>query len=93
VIEVIGVVGALAPVEMMMRRPRQSLRTDQDQAITRPLLAWRLLNSLTADCRIEAVEEVTACYAAPEIFNTDQGTIHKLRVRRLAFIELSRASP
>ena len=55
--------------------------------------AWRPLNSQTADLCIEAVEEVTACYAAPEIFNTDQGTIHKLRVRRLAFIELSRASP
>ena len=38
---------------------------------TRKVLAWRLSNSLTADCCIDAVEEAIARYGLPEIFNTD----------------------
>ena len=40
---------------------------------TRRILAWRLLNSLTTDFCIDAVEEAIERYGSPEIFNTDQG--------------------
>ena len=40
---------------------------------TRRILAWRLLNSLTTDFCIDAVEEAIEQYGSPEIFNTDQG--------------------
>ncbi len=41
---------------------------------TRRVLAWRLSNTLTADCCIEAVQEAIARYGSPAIFNSDQGS-------------------
>lgn len=38
------------------------------------VLAWHLLNMLTTDFCIEALEEVIIRYGTPEIFNTDQGS-------------------
>ncbi len=40
---------------------------------TRRVLAWRVSNTLTADFRVEALNEAIARYGAPDIFNTDQG--------------------
>jgi putative transposase len=40
---------------------------------SRKVLAFRLSNTLTADFCVEALEEALAKFAAPEIFNTDQG--------------------
>jgi putative transposase len=40
---------------------------------SRRVLAWRLSNTLTTDCCIEAVQEAVTNYGAPTIFNTDQG--------------------
>ena len=42
------------------------------------VLAWRLSNSLTTDCCIDAVEEAMATYGTLAIFNTDQ--VAKLRL-------------
>ena len=41
---------------------------------TRRVLAWRVSNTLTADFRVEAVEEAIDRYGKPEIFNTDHGS-------------------
>lgn len=41
---------------------------------SRKVLSWRVSNSLTADFRVEALEEAIARYGKPEIFNTDQGS-------------------
>ena len=40
---------------------------------SRRVLAWRLSNTLTTDCCMEAVQEALARYGTPTIFNTDQG--------------------
>ena len=40
----------------------------------RPLLAWRLSNTLDASFCVEALEEAIAKYGKPEIMNTDQGS-------------------
>jgi len=42
--------------------------------VSRVVLAWRLSNTLDAEFCVEALEEVLARYAKPEIFNTDQGS-------------------
>ena len=41
---------------------------------SRRVLAWRLSITLTADFRVEALEEALARHGKPEIFNTDQGS-------------------
>ncbi len=41
---------------------------------TRRVLSWRVSITLEADFCIEAVEEALVRHAAPEIFNTDQGS-------------------
>ena len=41
---------------------------------SRKVLAWRLSNTMEADFCIEALQEALACFGAPEIFNTDQGS-------------------
>ena len=41
---------------------------------SRRVLAWRLSITLEMDFCIEALEEALACFGAPEIFNTDQGS-------------------
>ena len=40
---------------------------------TRRILAWRLSNSLTTDCCIDALEEAVERYGPQEMLNTDQG--------------------
>jgi putative transposase len=37
------------------------------------VLAWRLSNTLTTDCCLDAVREAITPDGCPEIFNTDQG--------------------
>ena len=41
---------------------------------SRKVLAWRVSNAMTSEFCVEALEEALACYGAPEIFNTDQGS-------------------
>jgi putative transposase len=41
---------------------------------SRRVLAWRVSNTLDTDFCIEALEEALQRFAAPEIFNTDQGS-------------------
>ena len=41
---------------------------------SRKVLAWRLSNSMDADCCFDALKEALAKHGAPEIFNTDQGS-------------------
>jgi putative transposase len=41
---------------------------------SRRVLAWRLLNTLTADFCVEALEAALARFRPPAIFNTDQGS-------------------
>ena len=41
---------------------------------SRKVLAWRLSNSMDADCCVDALKEALAKHGAPEIFNTDQGS-------------------
>ena len=41
---------------------------------SRHVLAWRLSNMLDAGFCTDALEEALACYGAPAIFNTDQGS-------------------
>ena len=41
---------------------------------TRRVLAWRLSNTLTVDCCLEALEAAIRAYGRPEILNTDQGS-------------------
>lgn len=45
---------------------------------SRRVLAWHLSNTMTLDFCIEAVTEALARHGEPEIFNTDQGTHHKM---------------
>jgi putative transposase len=40
---------------------------------SRATLSWRLSNTMTVDCCIEALEEALRHHGAPEYFNTDQG--------------------
>ena len=40
---------------------------------SRRVLAWRLSNTLTTDCCLDAVQDAVGHYGPPEIFNTDQG--------------------
>jgi putative transposase len=51
---------------------------------SRKLLAWRLSNTLTADFCVEALEEALKKFGAPEIFNTDQGSVHQRGVAHAA---------
>lgn len=41
---------------------------------SRKVLSWRLSNTLDTSFCLEALEEATANYGTPEIFNTDQGS-------------------
>jgi putative transposase len=41
---------------------------------SRKVLAWRLSNTMDADFCVTALEEATARFGRPEIFNTDQGS-------------------
>ena len=41
---------------------------------TRRVLAWRLSNTLTTDCCLEALEAAIRAYGCPGILNTDQGS-------------------
>ena len=41
---------------------------------SRPVLSWRVSNTLDTSFCIAALEEAIECYGAPEIFNTDQGS-------------------
>ena len=41
---------------------------------TRRVLAWRLSNTLTTDCCLDALEAAIRDYGCPEILNTDQGS-------------------
>ena len=41
---------------------------------TRRVLAWRLSNTLTVDCCLDALEAAIRAYGRPEILNTDQGS-------------------
>ena len=41
---------------------------------SRRVLSFRLSNTMSADFRVEALEEALALYSPPEIFNTDQGS-------------------
>lgn len=41
---------------------------------SRRVLAWRLSNTLTTDCCLDAVQEALASYGRPDIFNTDHGS-------------------
>jgi putative transposase len=43
---------------------------------SRKVLSWRVSNVMDTDFCIEALNEAIDRYGAPEIFNTDQGTIH-----------------
>jgi putative transposase len=40
---------------------------------SRKVLAFRLSNTLTADCCVEALDDALSKFGRPEIFNTDQG--------------------
>ena len=52
--------------------------------VSRAVLAWRLSNTLGAECCLGALEEALARYGRPEIFNTDQSlTDQSLPQRRL----------
>ena len=41
---------------------------------SRKVLAWRLSNSMDADCCFDALKEALAKHGATDIFNTDQGS-------------------
>jgi putative transposase len=41
---------------------------------TRRVLAWRLSNTLTTDCCLEALESAIQAHGCPRILNTDQGS-------------------
>ncbi len=43
---------------------------------SRKVLSWRLSNTLDADFCVEALKEALAKYGAPEIVNTDQGSLY-----------------
>lgn len=44
---------------------------------SRKVLTWRLSNTMTADFCVAALSEALALYGTPEIFNTDQGSVHE----------------
>ena len=44
--------------------------------LSRRVLSWRLSITLEVDFCIEAVEEALARHGKPDIFNTDQGSLH-----------------
>jgi transposase InsO family protein len=50
--------------------------------VSRAVLAWRVSNTLGADFCVEALEEALLRYGRPEIFNTDQQSVHQRRVYR-----------
>jgi putative transposase len=52
--------------------------------VTRRVLAWRLSNTLTTDCCLDALEAAIRDYGCPEILNTDQGS----QFTSTAFVEL-----
>ncbi len=60
-------------VRRLMRQGFLYLVAIMDWA-TRKVLAWRLSNTLDAECCIEALKEALKKYGTPEIFNTDQGS-------------------
>jgi putative transposase len=41
---------------------------------SRRVLAWRVSNSMDANCCIDCLEDALACHGKPEIFNSDQGS-------------------
>jgi transposase InsO family protein len=49
---------------------------------SRRVLSWRISNSRTADFCVEALEEAISRHGAPEIFNTDQGSLAHVSDRR-----------
>ncbi len=51
---------------------------------TRRVLAWRLSNTMTTDCCLEALEAAIHDYGCPGILNTDQGS----QFTSTAFVEL-----
>ena len=51
---------------------------------TRRVLAWRLSNTLTGDCCLDALETAIRAYGCPGILNTDQGS----QFTSLAFVTL-----
>jgi putative transposase len=63
---------ALDITYLPMKRGFVYLVTVLDWA-TRRVLGWQLLNTLTADFCVEALETAMARYGVPEIVNTDQG--------------------
>jgi putative transposase len=66
-------VWAMDATYIPMRRGFVYLSAVLDWA-TRRVLAWRLSNGLTADPRVDALEEAIMKYGCPEIMNTDQGS-------------------
>jgi len=40
----------------------------------RTVLSWRVSNSMDSRCCEDALQQAIACYGAPAIFNTDQGS-------------------
>jgi putative transposase len=50
----------------------------------RRVLAWRLSNTLTTDCCLDALEAALREYGCPESLNTDQGS----QVTSAAFVDL-----
>jgi putative transposase len=53
---------------------------------TRRVLAWRLSNTLTTDCCLEALEAAIQAHGCPGILNTDQGS----QFASMAFVDLVR---
>lgn len=51
---------------------------------TRRVLAWRLSNTLTTDCCLDALEAAIHDYGCPGILNTDQGS----QFTSMAFVDL-----
>ena len=51
---------------------------------TRRVLAWRLSNTLTTDCCLDALETAIREYGGPGILNTDQGS----QFTSTAFVDL-----
>jgi putative transposase len=41
---------------------------------SRRILSWRVSNTLTADCCVEALEEALPRHGKPAIMNTDRGS-------------------
>jgi putative transposase len=51
---------------------------------SRTVLAWRLSNTMEASFCVDALEEALRRCGTPEIFNTDQGAIHRGGLHRRA---------